>query len=283
MTIEAYAKTNFTLEVLGERADGFHALRSLVFPVSLRDTLEITFADSFSCDTGYDDDLCLKAARTLARRLGADRVRPGSIHVVKRIPAGGGLGGGSADAAATLIALNEMWNGGLDAAGLAALGAETGSDVPSLVLAHGGDPVLMEGRGEIVTALPDLRRTFHIVLANPGVNSSTAEVYKKCISCVTDGAKIMYNMRQAVASGDLDKVAAAFRNDLAEPAEALHPEIGAARKALLDAGSIGATVSGSGATVFGLAPSEESAGAIAASLRSAGLQACAAQTCCPVV
>ena len=65
MTIEAFAKVNFTLEVLGERADGFHALRSLVVPVSLSDTLEITPADSFSSDTGYADDLCLKAARTL--------------------------------------------------------------------------------------------------------------------------------------------------------------------------------------------------------------------------
>ena len=104
MTTEAYAKVNLTLEVFGVRGDGYHALRSLVVPISLSDTLEIAPSAVLSSDTGYDDDLVLKAARALDPSRGAE------IRVTKRIPAGGGLGGGSADAAATLVALNDFWN-----------------------------------------------------------------------------------------------------------------------------------------------------------------------------
>ena len=160
MTIEANAKVNFTLEVFGKRADGYHALRSVVMPISLSDTLDIEVTDdgSITSDTGYDDDLCVKAARVLrnVRMLECSNVRmPGTrIRVAKRIPAGGGLGGGSADAAAVLRALNELWTIGLSREELAEVGAQVGSDVPALVL---GGPVIMEGRGEDVSPLSNLQ------------------------------------------------------------------------------------------------------------------------------
>lgn len=106
MKIEAFAKINLTLEVFGVRTDGYHALRSVVVPVSLSDTIDIEDAVSLSSDVPYQDDLCLKAARVL---LGLRGGCGAAISVIKRIPAGGGLGGGSADAAATLLALNDLW------------------------------------------------------------------------------------------------------------------------------------------------------------------------------
>ena len=146
MTVSANAKVNFTLEVFGKRADGYHALRSVVMPISLSDTLDIEVTDDgeITSDTGYDDDLCVKAARVLrnVRMFECSNVRtPGArIRVAKRIPAGGGLGGGSADAAAVLRALNELWKVGLSREELAEVGAQVGSDVPALVF---NVPVIM--------------------------------------------------------------------------------------------------------------------------------------------
>ena len=138
MKTEAYAKVNLTLEVFGVRGDGYHALRSIVAPISLSDPLEIEPSDGLSSDTGYSDDLILKAARAL------DPSRGARFRVTQRIPAGGGLGGGSADAASALVALNEMWGLGRTREELAEIGAQVGSDVPALVL---GGPVIMTGRG----------------------------------------------------------------------------------------------------------------------------------------
>ena len=273
MRIEAFAKVNFTLEVFGVRGDGYHALRSLVVPVSLGDTLEIEVAPDLTSDTSYADDLCLKAARVLSPDRGA------SIHVSKRIPAGGGLGGGSADAAATMVALNEVWGLGLARKDLIELAAKVGSDVPALV--HGG-AVLMEGRGENVSpftvgagAFPKL----HMVLCNPGVPCSTKEVYAMCSSRVTDDPSILYNMRTALESGDIGRISSAMVNDLQEPAVKLHPEIGGALELLRKAGAAGAAMSGSGSTVFGLVPDETRGREIAALLNLQGFAAWYVHTC----
>ena len=273
MKIEAFAKVNFTLEVLGVRDDGYHALRSLVVPVSLGDTLEIEPADTLSCDTGYADDLCLKAARALSPDRGA------KIHVEKRIPTGGGLGGGSADAAATLIALNEVWSLGKSREELVEIGALVGSDVPALV--HGG-AVMMEGRGEKVSPFTVAGGGFprlHLVLCNPGVASSTKDVYAKCDSRVTDDDAILYNMRSALESGDLVRISSAMVNDLQEPAVALHPEIGGALELLRKSGAAGSAMSGSGSTVFGLVPDETRGREIAAFLNLHGFAAWYVHTC----
>lgn len=247
MTVEAYAKINLTLEVLGKRADGYHALRSLVYPISLADTLEIEPGDApgVSTDTGYgENDLIVKAARLLGDR-------PLRVRVVKRIPTGGGLGGGSADAAATLLALNELWKLRKTPEELAALGAQVGSDVPALVLAQAyRAPVLMEGRGEkvaLAACAPTLRSTA-LVLVNPGVHASTPAVFKAF-------TRSTYPMP---------------KNDLEAPAVSLYPEIGAALTALRASGAEDVAMSGSGATVFGFASSPAEAERISACLRAKG-------------
>ena len=269
MTVEANAKVNFSLEVYGRRADGYHELRSVVLPISLSDSLsvEATPDGEISSDTGYGEkDLAVRAARALRDRCPSAAGKGARVHVVKRIPVGGGLGGGSADAAAVLRALNEAWRLGLSPEALAETGAAVGSDVPALVLAqHFGSPVLMEGRGERVRLLDAAERETlarswpgdWMVLANPGVESSTAEVYARCTPRV-----------KGPPSG-FDASAAPV-NDLQAAACALHPEIASALAALVVAGANGAMMSGSGSTVFGFASSREDAARIAASMDAVG-------------
>ena len=296
MTVSANAKVNFTLEVFGKRADGYHALRSVVMPISLSDTIDIEVTDdgSIASDTGYDDDLCVKAARIL--RFSSPVPNPSSlgavIRVVKRIPAGGGLGGGSADAAAVLRALNALWEIGLSREELAEVGAQVGSDVPALVL---GGPVIMEGRGEVVKSIgacacgdlssdqptsrpTDHLRTLNLVLVNPGINCSTREVYAACEARPLGGEDLTVRMTEALQAGDLSRIAAAFMNDLQPPAVKLHPEIADALVSLKTVGVIGAIMSGSGSCVFGLVPDSATAERISAELNFKGLQSWPVQT-----
>ena len=286
MKIEAYAKVNFTLDVYGTRPDGYHALRSVVMPISLADTLEIeTTADgSITSDAGYDDDLCVKAARVLRSQIsnlksqisdfgarGSDfGAQVGvSIHVTKRIPAGGGLGGGSADAAAVLRALNELWELELPLPELAEIGAQVGSDIPALVL---GGAVLMEGRGERVQDLRLKTGDLNLVLVNPGVHSSTREVYAACRAREKDASSPTDAMVAALKAGDFAQIVAAPSNDLQAPAVKLHPEIADALTSLRTAGATGVTMSGSGSCVFGFAPDSATAERISADLNFRGLQ-----------
>ena len=298
MTVSANAKVNFTLEVFGKRADGYHALRSVVMPISLSDTLDIEMTDDglIASDTGYDDDLCVKAARVLkcvatapSSSLGGHdgegavvTQKGAAIHVVKRIPAGGGLGGGSADAAAVLRALNELWNVGLSREELAEVGAQVGSDVPALVL---GSPVIMEGRGEKVAPIEQSKqsnnpnnRTIHLVLVNPGVHSSTKEVYAACEPRPLNGEDATAKMVSALQTGDLAQIAAAFMNDLQPPAVKLHPEVADALVSLKTAGVIGAMMSGSGSSVFGIVRDAAAAERISSEMNARGYKACPVQT-----
>ena len=286
MTVEANAKVNFTLEVFGKRADGYHALRSVVMPISLSDTLDIEVTDDgeITSDTGYDDDLCVKAARVLrnVRMFECSNVRmPGvRIRVKKRIPAGGGLGGGSADAAAVLRALNELWGIGLSSEELAELGAQVGSDVPALVL---GGPVIMEGRGERVTPLirsfeHSEHSNIHLVLVNPGVHSSTKEVYAACVPRQLDGGNATARMVEALGSGNPEEIAAALMNDLQAPAVKQHPGIADALVSLRTAGVLGAMMSGSGSSVFGIVRDAAAAERISSEMNARGYKAWSVQT-----
>lgn len=279
MTIFANAKINLTLEVFGKRPDGYHALRSFVVPISLADKLDIetTNDGSITSDTGFADDLCLKAAHALASSLIPHPSSFGArIHVTKRIPVGGGLGGGSADAAATLLALNELWQLNKSPEELAQIGAVVGSDVPSLVLAQQYHcPVLMEGRGEKVTPLFSLGKTaaLHFVLANPGVPSSTKDVYAACVPRAEGELSATEMMVKAWVSGDVDKIVSAFRNDLQEPAVHICPAIDEALFLLKKCGAEGVMMSGSGSSVFGLVRDAATALRLASELTKQGLHA----------
>ena len=285
------------------RPDGYHDLRSVVVPVSLADEVilepaaEVTLAlrslrplktletlESLKTletlrtleTLEAEDNLAVRAARLMQRESG--RKDGVAITLEKRIPVGAGLGGGSADAAAVLNGLNDMWGLGIPRPELAKLGAAIGSDVPALVL---GGPVLMEGRGERVAPLFTLHSslfTFHLVLANPGVFCSTPEIFKAFEAPLRNRPEILYNMRVAVQSGDSVAVARALQNDLAATATRLHPEIGAARRRLEDAGCLGVSMSGSGATVFGIARDVADASRIARELAAEGLWSVAVES-----
>ncbi len=281
MTVSANAKVNFTLEVFGKRADGYHALRSVVMPISLSDTLDIEVTDDgeITSDTGYDDDLCVKAARVLrnVRMFECSNARmPGArISVKKRIPTGGGLGGGSADAAAVLRALNELWKVGLSRGELAEVGAQVGSDVPALVF---GGPVIMEGRGERVEDLRLKAKDLNLVLVNPGVHSSTKEVYAACVPRSLDGENATARMVEALGSRNPEGIAAVLMNDLQAPAVKQHPEIADALVSLRTAGVIGAMMSGSGSSVFGIVRDAAEAERISSEMNARGYKAWPVQT-----
>ncbi len=255
MKIEAFAKVNFTLEVLGRREDGYHTLRSIVVPITLSDTLSFELSEDLTSDAGFADDLCLKAARVL--REVANCPNCGArICVQKQIPVGGGLGGGSADAAATLVALNELWGCGLTPEQLAELGAIVGSDVPALVLARFYGPILMEGRGEVVTPLNEVYK-HHLVLVNPGVFVSTPAVFRACTPRCEGSLAL---------------------NDLEAPAIQLHPEITQVKAALIAAGAQAVRMTGSGPTMFGFVSTAEAAQVIVEKMQARGWQAWAVKT-----
>ena len=192
--INAPAKVNFTLDLLGRRPDGYHELRSVVMPVSLFDSIEVSLRDDgrITCETVGDGvdvsvlsdlpperQLAVKAVRAMQRALGRDGARCGcDIRVRKRIPIGAGMGGGSADAAGVLVCLRALWAPDMPERDWLAAGAAVGSDVPALQL---GGAVLMEGRGEQVRRL--LPAGCHpppmwLVAVFPGFNVSTKAVYE---------------------------------------------------------------------------------------------------------
>ncbi|HEV8117920.1 MAG TPA: 4-(cytidine 5'-diphospho)-2-C-methyl-D-erythritol kinase [Thermoanaerobaculia bacterium] len=174
---EAFAKINRELRVGGRRPDGFHEIRSRFSTIDLSDTIQIEEADGFelACTgipvPGGDDNLVARAARALAGHLGiSPRVR---IRLEKRIPAGAGLGGGSSDAAVTLLALSKLWKPSLPRPELAAIGASLGSDVPFFLFGGEAD---VEGRGERVFPRPDGPAT-EVALLIPPFPIQTAAVY----------------------------------------------------------------------------------------------------------
>lgn len=292
--VETPAKINLTLEILGKRSDGYHELRSVVMPVSLADTISMTTtyaqtALTLTVESGVDrskmgsfeGNLAVRAARLMQQRY---RVNAGArIHIHKRIPIGGGLGGGSANAAGVIRGLNKLWGLRRPLVELVELGAELGSDVPALV--HGG-AVLMEGRGERVRGLFDKgcvppERGFWLVIANPGVMCSTPEIFKNYKPGLTPPPKILHNMTSSIQSCNVETAAGALFNGLQERVFACYPRVAETAEMLLAAGSPGVLLSGSGASVFGLAYSREHGMEIS---RSLGVRLWRKIVCtCPVV
>ena len=294
ITIEAPAKINLTLEVFGKRPDGYHELRSIVMPVSLTDTLSLTSTYAQTAMTltvgpgvdlskigAVDRNLAVRAARLMQERY---RVNAGArIHIHKRIPIGGGLGGGSADAAGVIRGLDRLWELGRPRDELVALGAELGSDVPALVY---GGAVLMEGRGERLSGLfegdaPAVCEGFWLVIANPGVMCPTCDVFKKWRGCLTASPSLLHNMTSSIRTSDVSAAAEALHNGLQPAVYEEYPGVAQTAAQLQDAGCLGVLLSGSGASVFGLVRDEAHGQEICRKLGS-GLWHVLAQTC-PVV
>jgi len=269
LTINAHAKINLTLEVVRRLATGYHELRTVYQQVELCD--DLLLADSpgdatrLTCDDQQLDagpaNLVWRAADLLRCRF---QPRRGvHIHLRKRIPVGGGLAGGSTDAAATLRGLNRLWRLGLSQDDLLRLGAELGMDVPFCVL---GGTALGSGRGEIVHALPPLP-PLAVVIAHPGCASSTAEAYANlCPEHMGGGAKTE-DMLAAISRGDTRAVAAGLYNVFEHDLIGRLPAIGRIKHLMLDNGAWNAALTGSGACVFALAGSLAEAETIACAVR----------------
>lgn len=261
----AYAKLNLTLDVLGKREDGYHDLQSVMQTVSIRDDIEIDVGtgkpwvlkcsrEDIPCD---ERNLAWKAARIYCDTMKKD---PNGleIRINKRIPTQAGMGGGSADAAAVLRALNDHYGNPLSIFALAELGAQVGSDVPFCVV---GGTCMCEGRGERLRKLPDMPDCV-IVVVKPDFSVSTPELYKKI-----DGISIPKRpdnraMESALLAGDLEKVAHNLFNVFDPVVTQDHMELNYIKSLFHQYGAVGYQMTGSGSACFAVVSEFEVAAVI---------------------
>ena len=259
MEIQARAKINWTLNVVGKRPDGYHLLDMLMQPLALHDTLIIEPSDVFSLRvhgadslSAGDDNLILRAAKALQKA--ANVSQEAEITLFKRIPMGAGLGGGSADAAAALKGLNALWGLDLDLDILCKIGVELGADVPFCL--HDA-PRRAQGIGEILT--PIKSGVFSLILLQPCAALSTKEVFTAYHT--SDGIVPPDNEKalEALKTGDLKALRACGGNVLESASIPLRPQIAQAKEALYRSGAAFAQMTGSGSVVFGAYETEDQA------------------------
>ncbi len=252
--LRAPAKINLYLRVLGRRADGYHEIETLFQRIDLADEISFESHPSELILTCSDPDLscaednliikaaCLLKAKT-ATRQGA------SIHLTKRIPIAAGLGGGSSDAASTLLGLNELWELGLTRPTLIELASQLGSDVPFFLCSSAF--AIGRGRGQRCEEVSSKLRLIY-VLVNPALALSTQQVYEFAQFDLTQSKPSLSMVRHALANGSLDELALGLWNDLEPEAIRRCPSSGILRTRLVRLGCLAAWVSGSGPTVIGL-------------------------------
>ena len=258
----APAKINLGLHVLGKRDDGFHDLETVFLRIPWADRIAVEEAKrlSLTCSTDAlptdQRNLCLQAAHRLAQAYGVGQ--GAALHLEKHLPFGAGLGGGSSDAATTLRLLNKLWCLGAPDEHLHELAAEIGSDVPFFL---GPPAAYATGRGEQLTPLRDpqseapYRFPFMLVVIVPPVHVSTAEAYRR----VHPQATGRPDLSAIVASNDLARWRAGLVNDFEVPVFKVHPEVYEVKLMLLKAGAGYASLSGSGAAVYGVFDEEKDA------------------------
>ena len=261
----AFAKLNLTLDVLGKRDDGYHDLTSVMQTISIRDDVEIDVDTGkpwvLHCDKeGIPADrrnLAWKAAEVFFEQ--TKRTTTGlEIRITKRIPMEAGLGGGSADAAAVLRALNRHYGNPLSIMALAEIGALVGSDVPFCTLCG---TAMVEGRGERLRKLPDLPDCCFVV-CKPDFSVSTPELYKKIDEVSIAKRPDHQAMESALLAGDLGKIAENFCNVFDPVVTADHLELNYIKSIFNSYGSINQQMTGSGSAVFAIVPDFEFAAVI---------------------
>ncbi|MCB0931818.1 MAG: 4-(cytidine 5'-diphospho)-2-C-methyl-D-erythritol kinase [Mycobacterium sp.] len=278
VTVRAPGKVNLYLGVGDRRADGYHELATVFHAVSLADDVTVRDADVLSlrvvgegADTVPTDErnLAWQAAELMAEHVG--RAPDVAITLDKSIPVAGGMAGGSADAAAVLVGLNELWGLGVPRRDLHGMAAELGSDVPFVL--HGGT-ALGTGRGEELTTVL-ARSTFHWALAFGAEGLSTAQVYAEIDRLRSGGNPPRLEdpepLLSALSAGDPHRLAPLLGNDLQPAALSLEPELRRTLRAGVEAGALAGLVSGSGPTCAFLCSSAESAVAVSAELAGAGV------------
>jgi 4-diphosphocytidyl-2-C-methyl-D-erythritol kinase len=250
ISVKAPAKINLLLRVVRKRPDGYHDIESLMQAVDLYDEITFEKADSieFSCSdpalpTG-PDNLAVKAAQYLQAVFHFPGVR---IELTKRIPSGAGLGGGSSDAAAVLRGLCRLFNLKPSPDELSDIAARIGSDVP-FFLSTG--QALIEGRGEIIHQI-ELPLDYNVVIVNPSMFISTADVYKKAkINLTKSGDDSLF--KKKIDTSKLKWRASYFHNDLEEVVFAQFPALKEIKRTLSGAGAFYSSMTGSGSSFFGL-------------------------------
>ena len=274
MTVRSFAKINLGLEIVGRRADGYHDIRTLFQTVTLADELSFEAGPDGSLRLEGDDpsvawdetNLILRAARRLQDVAGSRR--GAFIRVKKAVPAGRGLGGGSSNAAVTLLALNKLWNLRLGLEELSRAAGRLGADVPYFL--HGG-LCLGEGVGDRLTTLPDLT-PLACLLIFPPFAIPTAGVYAAVRPSLTSADNVS-KMKRFLESGDFGLL----ENDLERVVFKVHPELEGWTKLLLEQWAVLSRLSGSGSAVYGLFP--DAARAREAQRRGFGASAaCLAET-----
>lgn len=261
----AYAKINLTLDVLGKREDGYHDIKSVMQTISVRDDIEVDVGTGkpwkLSCDK--EDvptdarNLAWKAARVYcdAMHIDPDGIE---IRITKRIPSQAGMGGGSADAAAVLRALNRHYGEPLSILALAELGAQVGSDVPFCTVCG---TAMVEGRGERIRKLPDMPDCC-FVICKPDFSASTPELFRKLDETVIGKRPDHRAMESALLAGDLGRIASEIWNVFDPVVTAEHLELNYIKSICNSYGSLGQQMTGSGSAVFAVMPSFEYAAVV---------------------
>ena len=259
VSVRAQAKLNLWLHVLAREDSGYHSIETLFHRIDLADEVTVTLAHPSerrvrcSEDVGAEaDNLAYRAAAMFTEHTGWDTGF--DISIEKHIPSRGGLGGGSADAAATLLAMNAMCPSRMPDAALAALALKTGADVPFLI--SGAPCALAWGRGERLLALPALPQR-HVALVVPAFGVSTAEAYASVPD--RNGAIPQFSVQSLTDWGEIAHHAS---NDLSHSSAARHEVLGKAVGDLVAAGASMAGMTGSGSVIFGIFDSEPDAGSL---------------------
>ena len=252
LDLRAPAKVNLFLEVVGRRSDGYHDLESVFQAISLYDDVTLTLSDRpgvrLRCSLPIletQDNLAVAAARAFASASGFS----GGVEIDlrKRIPLQAGLGGGSSDAAAVLVGLNELTSGRLGTDQLRLIGASLGSDVPFFI---DGGTALVTGRGESVTPV-QMQGAYHYLLFYPGFGVSTADVYKNLSLKLTENQKNAKVLSALLALGNLEAAKQHFFNRLEQTAYGLEKRLAQASARMRCAvGDTGVNLCGSGASLF---------------------------------
>ena len=258
VALPSFAKINLHLQVIGRRPDGFHDLCTVFQTISLQDTLTVSPSDQIRMTCGDkkipvgEENLVVRAALALRARAGVSC--GAKLHLEKRIPAPGGLGGGSSNAAIALLALRKLWNLELTLEELHSVAEGLGSDVPFFL--YGGTALGM-GRGEIVEPIEDFEAEFMLVVT-PNVAVATREAFKRLgTRALTkqESKRKLQICRFDLESADFNYTA--FKNDFEISVFAAYPEVERVKNTLLDLGAERAMLSGSGGSVFAVFDKEE--------------------------
>jgi 4-diphosphocytidyl-2-C-methyl-D-erythritol kinase len=268
--LNAYAKVNLGLNVLQRRDDGFHEIETVLHTVALHDDIFLreqgdgikVIADTDAIPTG-PDSLVFRAAATLREEHGVKQ--PVEIEIRKKVPVAAGLGGGSADAAVTLMGLAHMWKLRLDGRDMATVAARLGSDVPFFLA---GGAALARGRGERVQRLPALPATW-VVLARPRFPVLTEWAYRQIAPAQVTQRPDITGLSEAVQRRDVPAVGRLLGNVFEDVVGAHHPVIAELKAHILRGEAYGAAMTGTGPTVFGLMANEAAARRVAESLGAA--------------